>query len=115
MNICEVITSASKSSKYLGIIFDHDLSWNQHVSSIISKCARLIGVAHRYKNNLTERARFKFYKSVIQPCIDYASVAWSCMNATQKDRLHLLEKRAVRVVTNSSVRDHTQPLFDEVC
>ena len=36
------------------------------------------------------------------------------MNATQKDRLHLLEKRAVRVITNSSVRDHTQPLFERL-
>ena len=85
-----------------------------HVSSIISKCARLIGVLQRYKSNLTERARFQFYKSVIQPCIDYASVTWSGMNATQKERLHLLEKRAVRVITNSSVRDHTQPLFERL-
>ena len=114
VNICEVITLASKSAKYLGIIFDHDLLWNQQVSSIISKCSRLIGVLQRYKNNLTERARFQFYKSVIQPCIDYASVTWRGMNATQKDRLHLLEKRAVRVITNSSVRDHTQPLFERL-
>ena len=90
------------------------LSWKHHVSAIIDRSSRKIGVLWRYRNNMTEKERFLFHKAVIQPNIDYAAVAWSPLNKAQNQRLHRLEKKTVRVITNSPFMEFSKPLFQHL-
>ena len=39
--------------KYLGVIFDEHLSWNQHVKEIASKAGRLVGLLGRVRHYIT--------------------------------------------------------------
>ena len=40
-------------SKYLGVIFDEHLSWNQHVKEIVSKTGRRVGLLGRVRRYIT--------------------------------------------------------------
>ena len=42
---------------------------------------------------------------------NYGISAWSSANSVDKDRLHVLQKRALRAVNNSEYRSHSNPLF----
>ena len=51
-------------SKYLGVIFDEHLSWNEHVKEIVSKTGRLVGLlgrVRRYVTTHTANAIFFMY------------------------------------------------------
>ena len=51
-------------SKYLGVIFDEHLSWNEHVKEIVSKTGRLVGLlgrVRRYVTTHTANAIFFIY------------------------------------------------------
>ena len=40
-------------SKYLGVVFDEHLSWNQHVKEIVSKTGRRVGLLGRVRRYIT--------------------------------------------------------------
>ena len=99
----EVVPSAS-SARYLGIIFDSNLCWKDHVSSVMSKAGRNLGMFYRCHRLLSEKARLALVKSVIQPGLDYGSVVWSNGSAGIQSRLLRIEKRVLEDLT---YRDRT--------
>ena len=97
--------------KYLGVLFDQKMSWQNQFSNVIANCFRKIGILSRYSNSLTEYAQLLFYKSVIKPNLDYCCVAWSGCISTQYKRLDLFGKEAVRIITSVRKYDYTGKHF----
>lgn len=50
------------------------------------------------------------YNSLILPYISYCNIIWA-NSKSNNDTILLLQKKAVRLCTNSSYRDHSDPLF----
>ena len=63
------------------------------------------------KQFLPESALLSLYYTLFLSHINYGITAWSSANSVDKDRLHVLQKRALRAVTNSEYRSHSNPLF----
>ena len=47
--------------KYLGVIFDEHLSWNEHVKEIVSKAGRLVGLLGRVRRYITAHTANAIY------------------------------------------------------
>ena len=47
--------------------------------------------------------------TLVLPHINYCILSWG----SQIDRIHLLQKRAIRNISKSNFRAHTEPLFKE--
>ena len=86
------VLSSTGSARYLGIIFDANLSWKDHVSPVMRKAGRNWGIFYRC-HRLLQKRLLVLEKSVIQPCLDYGSVIWSNGSAGTKNRLLRIEKR----------------------
>ena len=56
------------------------------------------------------QARQTFYHSFILPHMDYCSTLWG--DASAAERIHKLQKRAARVITDSPYRTPSAPLFE---
>lgn len=65
-----------KSVRYLGIIIDEDLSWNDHLKSISSKILQGIGVLKKLKYLLPFKSLLPIYHSLIQSHLQYGIVTW---------------------------------------
>ena len=65
-----------KSYKCLGLELDEGLTWESHVSAIVSKVSKVIGVLRRLKPFLPLSALVLIYNYLIQPYFDYCSVIW---------------------------------------
>ena len=91
--------------KFLGITVDQNLTWKNHVDDLAKKCSRSIGILHKVKQFLPESALLSLFLSHI----NYGITACSA-NSVDKDRLHVLQKRALRAVNNSEYRSHSNPL-----
>jgi len=46
--------------------------------------------------------------------MSYCNVIWGGAARTQLDKVHKLQKRAVRIMTHSSYLEHTKPLFKQL-
>ena len=81
---------------------DDGLTWESHVSAIISKVSKVIGVLRRLKSLLPLSALVLIYNSLIQPHFDYCSVIkiiWLGGGLGQK--LQRMQNRAARIITGS--------------
>ena len=53
----------------------------------------------------------KLYYSLVYPYLYYGNIIWGSTYASNLNRLKVLQKRIVRIITNSSYDAHTAPLF----
>ncbi|CAI2725549.1 unnamed protein product [Schistosoma spindalis] len=89
-----------KSVHDLGINYTRSLNFEEHASSIISKCRRQIGFIMR--NFFTTEAKLTLYKICVRPSLEYCSFIFSNMNTTDKIRVEDVQKRFTRQLLGSN-------------
>ena len=99
------------STKFLGILIDDKLTWKNHAHFVIGKISRMIGILYKIKNNLTLSALRTIFLSLIQPSIQYGIVFWYSVSSDLRCKIFRLQKKAVRLITNSARLAHSEPLF----
>ena len=92
---------------FLGLIIEETLSWKPHVDYIANKVSKHIGVLNRLKHYLPPYILRTIYFSLINSSLNYSLLAWgfNCV------RLKKLQKKAIRIITNSRYNAHTEPLM----
>ncbi len=98
-------------TKFLGVYVDDNLSWKYHTSQISVKISKSLGVLYRLKNILTSDVLTMLYFSLIHPYFVYCNILWGGASAVALNKLILLQKRAIRMITKSEYRAPTSPLF----
>ena len=99
------------SYKYLGVILDNRMNYSEHIGSICSKLSRSIGILYKLKPVLPCCTLLSLYYSLIYPYIIYCNEVWGGTSGCHLNRLIVLQKRAVRIITGADYLAHTAPLF----
>ena len=97
--------TAVKNENVLVLQVDDNLTWNDHVSKpvwLLSKIRSYLSVEHRVP----------FYKSYIQPHIDYANIIWANTGKTNLLHVERLLRKACRVILNYNVDNIHQSMND---
>ena len=99
--------------KFLGLIISSNLKWNKHIDHISIKVSKVIGIMFRLKYIVPCDVLQTLYNSLIMPHFHYCLLAWG---STIKNghKLHLLQKKAVRIINNSHYIAHTDPIFKKL-
>ena len=100
-----------KSTKFLGVTLDSNLNWNNHIDNITTLISKVIGILRRLKYFVTEKVLTMLYNALILPYINYCNVVWGNCNKTKVNVIFLLQKKAIRICTNSHYLEHTDSLF----
>ena len=74
---------------------------------VTNKLSRLIGVLHRLKYIFPLHILHTLYNSLFVPHINYGSL----VRGTHIEQLEKVQKKAVRIITQSSYRAHSEPLL----
>ena len=88
--------------KYLGIILDSRLLWNEHVSYIRTKLCRSINCIRRVKHLIPRKILVNLYYSLILPHIDYCCTAWGNCSKTNLNSIQKLQNKYARLVLNAN-------------
>ena len=96
-----------ESFNFLGLTIDETLSWAQHVDIVKKKVSKVIGIFYRLKNIFSMETMMILYKSLIASYLNYGLLLWG----TESDKVLTLQKKAIRLISNSSYISHTNPLF----
>ena len=86
------------------------MNWNSHVKKIANKISRTLGVMNRLKRYLPISAMKLMYDSLILSHLQFGITNWGF----EWDRISKLQKRALRIMTNSRYNAHTEPLFKKL-
>ena len=91
--------------KYLGVVLDGGLSYSAHIKYLLSKVGKRIGMLGRVRNQLTANSPDRVFKSFILPQLDYCDTVWSSCSSTNKRLLDKLQRRASKLVLNTTDSD----------
>ena len=94
---------------FLGITLNENLSWKNHTKMKGNKISRVLGVLFRLKHVFPKEILLTLYNTLISSYINYGLLVWG-MECAQ---IEGLQKKSIRLVTNSSYIAHTTPLFVE--
>ena len=95
---------------FLGLTLDETLSWKSHIQATANKISKTVGILNKLKHYLPESVLKQIYTSLILPRIYYCNLIWG----HKPERIKILQKKAVRSITNSKYNSHTEPLFKKL-
>ena len=96
--------------KYLGVLIDSRLTFKHHITSISLKLSRTTGAMRRIRNYVSDKTLLMIYHSLIYPHLLYGVSVWGNADAILLDTLHILQKKAVRIISNND--KYIQTLFE---
>lgn len=101
-------------TKFLGVIIDNRLDWTNHISYISSKLSKGIGIICRARKFFTKAALTTLYNSFIFPYFIYGVEVWGHASNTYLQQLIKIQKKIIRIITNSHYMAHTKELFTKM-
>lgn len=102
-----------ESDKILGVHVDNNLTWTNHIDAIAKKVASNLWLLSKIKTYLSIENRIQFYKSYIQPHLDYCNTVWGSTSQRNLDRIYRLQKRACKIILDyqfESIADSMEEL-----
>jgi hypothetical protein len=91
------------SFKLLGVVITNNLQWEEHVTTICAKANKRLHFLKLLKCAGVTTADLLQYYIVIRPVVEYACPVWqSGLTIAQRDRLESLQRRAIKMITNSN-------------
>ena len=89
---------------------DNNLTWSDHIKHLTKKIASSIWLLSKIKKFLSQDHRVQFYKSYIQPHIDFCSIVWGSSSESNKLKIFKLQKRACKVILDFNVDDPNEAM-----
>ena len=114
VNINNVDIPCVSSTKILGVHFDSNLSWKEHVAHLRKKISKNLYLLKRIKCFLPLEARKLFYDSYILPYFDYCSIIWGTCSKYVMSDLEKIQKKAARVILDKDINTRSRILFSEL-
>ncbi len=68
----------------------------------------------KVKYILTKSHVLTVYYSLVYPYLDYGITLWGTTHKTYINKIRIMQKKAIRIISNSKYNDHTEPLFKEL-
>ena len=90
------------------------VTWKSHISLTANKLSKSIGIIHKSRFFLSTHSLRTLYNSMILPYLYYRNLAWAGTYKSNLQRIVTLQKRALRIVSNSTYIAHTGPIFKEL-
>lgn len=98
-------------NKFLGVIIDNKLNWKSHINNTRSKISKTIAIMYKTKPFLNQNSLYMLYSSLILPYISYCVEVWGNNYKTITNPIFLLQKKAIRIATQSDYHAPSNPLF----
>src|SRR6218665_829132 len=104
------LTRVSKV-KFLGVIIDEHLTWKPHIDHVKSKVTKIVGVMYRLKGSLPKHSLKLLYTALLSPYLHYCMVVWAGGHFNILKSIHVLQKRAIRIICGAHYLAESTPLF----
>lgn len=99
------------STKFLGVMIDSKLTWKSHIDYMSSKLSKCVGILAKCRKTLYKSALISLYYSFAYPYLIYCNHVWGNNYQINLEKIFILQKKLIRIVTCSPYRAHTEPLF----
>ena len=111
LTIDDTVITRVISTKFLGVIISEDLKWKQHNYVISNKVSKSIGVLNKVRYILPVSVLSILYCTLILHYYQYCNIVWASDYSTNQQKLYMLQKGTIRIISQVKWRDRTSILF----
>ena len=114
IKVNDVFLEQTENCKFLGVWIDDRLNWKYHISQISSKLSKIVGIFKKIRWKLGKNILTQLYYTLAFPYFIYCNVTWAANYITNLDKLIKIQKKLVRIISNSEFNAHTSPIFKDL-
>ena len=107
------IIKRTKQHTLLGITFDDTLTFKPHIANLCLKLSRIVSLLYHIKDLMPLHLVKIVYNAHILSNLSYCIPIWCNTYPTHLMPLFRLQKKIIRIITNSDFYEHTKPLFNK--
>ena len=101
------------SNKFLAIILDEHLTWNEHINELCNKLRRLFHIFYSIRNYLSKENIKTLYYTLIYSRIKYGLVVYGQAGITKLNKIQFLQNQLLKVLSCKKFRFSTDTLHNE--
>ena len=101
------------SARDLGVEFDGCLSYDEHITQVVSKC-RSLCLIDRVKHILDSRTLIVIINALVFSKLYYCSSVWANTSKKNIAKLQTVQNFAARIVTGTRKYDHITPVLQQL-
>ena len=96
--------------KDLGVMFDSELSFSNHIYNKINVANKMLGIIKRHFINLNKETFLLLYKSLVRSHLEYANSVWYPYKVTLIEDIEKVQRRATKLVHTCSKFSYVERL-----
>ena len=100
------------SCKYLGVIIDDSLKWEEHINYIYKKLIKFTGIFFKVRDVLPKACLSKLYYAFVHPHIMYGIEVYANSSKTALDKLCKLNNKLLRIFLNKKMSSPINTLYE---
>lgn len=101
------------SIKYLGLMIDHHLRWNEHVNSITKKVRYITFKFYQLRYILNKKCLLDVYDALVESVIRYCIIIWGGLFNNVLKNLQTTQNTTLKVIFNKHRLYSTNALYTE--
>ena len=98
----------------LGVTFDDKMTFKPHITNLMLKLSRVTSLLYKVKDLVPKNVMKTLYDAHVLPHFYYCTPIWCTTYPTHLLPLFRIQKKIIRIITDSYYLEHTQPLFKEI-
>ena len=93
---------------------DDHLTFDEHVTYIVNKASKKLGVLRRAREFLNRSTKILLYKSLVLPHLDYCDLVYMCTKEENLQKLQLIQNSACRIILKADNYASIKMLHEEL-
>ncbi len=96
-----------KFINFLGVTFDENLNWHEHLKETTKKVARKIGIINHLKKSLLSKILPSLYSAFVLPQLQYCNLVWGRNFQVHIEPLIILQKKVICIISKAHDLAHS--------
>ena len=100
-----------ESLRYLGVLIDEKLLFEDHINSVVRKLRRKSGIISKIRHYYPRKVIKLYFSAHISLMIEYGILFYGCTTYSKLDRILKIQKNIVRMIFFSNFKESTYESF----
>ena len=100
--------------KFLGIIFDENMSWKCHIDHVEKKLSGVARMIYKARSYLNVRTLKLISDSMAQSYVNYGNSVWASTHHTKLKHIFIKQKQIARLIFFKNKQHHARPLMKKL-
>ena len=112
LRLGDAVINKVENAKFLGILLDQHLSWNENISNVVRKLAKYVPIMYASRRYCSEKCLKLIYNCLVYSNLIYCNSIWGYCTKTALQPLFIMQKKIIRGMAGVSLYDSSRPFFN---